>query len=188
MTCVFLIQMAAGRRLHSCRGIRRVREIADRRRRASRRQGFATLRKKVRSIRSNRLLFSDNHADVIITPTFCFRQAFTKAVVLSLALATVQRLSGAGAIIQYTAKLFSISGSSVAPNTASIITGIFQLTGSGITIFLIDRVGRRILLLISSFVVVACLAMLTLYFYFLNKGAHIIYSCDMFVVCVAPTR
>ncbi|KAE9534532.1 hypothetical protein AGLY_008622 [Aphis glycines] len=96
--------------------------------------------------------------------------AFVKAVVLSLGLATAQRLSGAGAIIQYTAKLFSIAGSSVAPNTASIITGIFQLLGSGITIFLVDRVGRRKLLLVSSSVVVGCLAMLTLYFYFLNKG------------------
>ncbi|KAL5241838.1 hypothetical protein ACI65C_009248 [Semiaphis heraclei] len=114
------------------------------------------------------------------------KQAFTKAVVLSLALATVQRLSGAGAIIQYTAKLFSISGSSVAPNTASIITGIFQLTGSGITIFLIDRVGRRILLLISSFVVVACLAMLTLYFYFLNKGmlADSLKILPIIIVCM----
>ncbi|XP_026808278.1 facilitated trehalose transporter Tret1-like [Rhopalosiphum maidis] len=98
------------------------------------------------------------------------KRAFVKAVVLSFGLATTQRLSGAGAIIQYTSKLFSISGSSVAPNTASIITGIFQLIGSGITIFLIDRVGRRRLLLVSSSVVVACLAMLTMYFYFLNKG------------------
>lgn len=98
------------------------------------------------------------------------RRAFVKAVVLSLGLATAQRLSGAGAIIQYTAKLFSISGSSVAPGTASIITGIFQLLGSGITIFLVDRVGRRRLLLVSSSVVVGCLAVLTLYFYFLNKG------------------
>jgi len=95
-----------------------------------------------------------------------------KAVVLSLLLATAQRLSGAGAIIQYTAKLFCISGSSVSPNTASIITGIFQLVGSGITIFLIDKVGRRKLLLVSSSVVVACLAMLTMYFYFLNKGTY----------------
>uniref|UniRef100_A0A2S2NDY1 Facilitated trehalose transporter Tret1 n=1 Tax=Schizaphis graminum TaxID=13262 RepID=A0A2S2NDY1_SCHGA len=98
------------------------------------------------------------------------KRAFVKAVILSVGLATVQRLSGAGAIIQYTSKLFSISGSSVSPNTASIITGIFQLMGSGITIFLIDRVGRRRLLLVSSSVVVACLAMLTMYFYFLNKG------------------
>ncbi|XP_022182449.1 facilitated trehalose transporter Tret1-like [Myzus persicae] len=98
------------------------------------------------------------------------KRAFAKAVILSLGLATVQRMSGAGAIIQYTSKLFCLSGSSVAPNTASIITGIFQLIGSGITIFLIDRVGRRKLLLVSSSVVVACLAVLTMYFYFLNKG------------------
>ncbi|XP_025205479.1 facilitated trehalose transporter Tret1-like [Melanaphis sacchari] len=97
-------------------------------------------------------------------------RAFVKAIVLSLALATVQRMSGAGAIIQYTTKLFSISGSSVAPSTASIITGIFQLIGSGLTIFLIDIIGRRRLLLISSSVVVTCLALLTMYFYFLNNG------------------
>lgn len=101
---------------------------------------------------------------------FCNRHAVKKAVVLSLALATIQRMSGAGAIIQFTAKLFKISSSSIQPITASIITGIFQLVGSGITIALIDKVGRRKLLLISSSVVVACLTLLSLYFYCLNKG------------------
>lgn len=99
-----------------------------------------------------------------------YRRAFVKAIGLSLALATVQRISGAGAIIQFTAKLFKISGSSVEPITASIITGVFQLVGSAVAIGLVDRVGRRKLLLISSTVVVQCLIMLTLYFYYLNKG------------------
>lgn len=99
-----------------------------------------------------------------------YSRTFVKALVLSLVLATIQRLSGAGAIIQYTAKLFQISGSSVQPITASIIVGIFQLFGSGVALFLIDRVGRRKLLLVSSTVVVACLSSLTLYFYFYTRG------------------
>lgn len=99
-----------------------------------------------------------------------YSQTYVKAIVLSIALATIQRMSGAGAIIQFTAKLFKISGSSVEPITASIITGIFQLIGSGVAIFLIDKVGRRKLLLISSAVVVGCLSLLTWYFYVLTKG------------------
>lgn len=102
-----------------------------------------------------------------------------KALILSTALATIQRMSGAGAIIQYTTKLFEISGSSVQPITASIITGVFQLIGSGVTIALIDKVGRRKLLLVSSVVVVACLSMLTLYFYYLNKGSCNLYLNDI---------
>jgi len=47
MTCVIVMQMAAGRRFRRYLGIRRVRETSDRRRRASRRQGIATPRKKV---------------------------------------------------------------------------------------------------------------------------------------------
>jgi len=48
MTCVIVMQMAAGRRLRRYRRIRRVRETADRRRRASRRQGITIPRKEVR--------------------------------------------------------------------------------------------------------------------------------------------
>lgn len=95
---------------------------------------------------------------------------------MSLALATVQRMTGAGAIIQFTSKLFQISGSTVQANTASIITGIFQLAGSGVSIALIDKVGRRKLLLISSLVVAVCLTMLTVYFYYLTTGNHILHT------------
>lgn len=95
---------------------------------------------------------------------------------MSLALATVQRMTGAGAIIQFTSKLFQISGSTVQANTASIITGIFQLAGSGVSIALIDKVGRRKLLLISSLVVAVCLTMLTIYFYYLTTGNHVLHT------------
>jgi len=102
-----------------------------------------------------------------------YSRTFMKAVILSFTLATIQRMSGAGAIVQFTAKLFQISGSSVEPITASIITGIFQLAGSGVAIFLIDNVGRRKLLLVSSTVVVVCLSSLTIYFYYLTRGINI---------------
>lgn len=102
---------------------------------------------------------------------------------MSLALATIQRMSGAGAIIQFTAKLFKISGSSVQPITASIITGVFQLFGSVGALVLIDKMGRRKLLLISSTVVTACLFILAIYFYYLNKGKFILrtqYAAERF--------
>jgi len=89
---------------------------------------------------------------------------------VSLALATAQRMSGAGAVVQFTATLFKISGSSVEPITASIIAGVFQLIGSAVACVLVDRVGRRKLLLTSSFAVVHCLTVLTGYFYCLDKG------------------
>ncbi|XP_050436606.1 facilitated trehalose transporter Tret1-like [Adelges cooleyi] len=117
---------------------------------------------------------------------FYSKRIYAKAIVLSIALVTIQRLSGAGAIIQYIVKLFKISGSSIEPSTASIITGTFQVLASGASILLVDRVGRRKLLLASSSVVVVCLAMLTLYFYCLKIGLlanSFLKIMPVFIVC-----
>ncbi|XP_050422959.1 facilitated trehalose transporter Tret1-like [Adelges cooleyi] len=105
-----------------------------------------------------------------ISKTRIDKKVMHKAVIISFGLVLAQRLSGAGGVIQYTVNLFEMTGALIDPNTASIIVGVFQLVASWVSILLIDRTGRRTLLLISSSVITVCLAMLTCYFYLLHRG------------------
>ena len=57
--------------------------------------------------------------------------------------------SGNTVIMQYTAFIFSIAGSSLPPNDAAIIIAGMQVLGILIMGLLVDRVGRRFLMLTS---------------------------------------
>ncbi|XP_025417244.1 facilitated trehalose transporter Tret1-like isoform X2 [Sipha flava] len=94
-----------------------------------------------------------------------------KVIFITFGLVFAQRMSGAGAIIQYSDSLFEMSASNIPPDAACVIIGVFQLAGSGLSFFLIDKIGRRTLLLISSGVITICLMMLTIYFKLSNSGA-----------------
>lgn len=58
--------------------------------------------------------------------------------------------------ISYAETIFRISGSSLSPNTAAIIVGAIQLFGSYLSTSLMERLGRRPLLLISSLGMCIC--------------------------------
>lgn len=61
--------------------------------------------------------------------------------------------------------IFEISGSSLSPDMGSIIIGVIQVIGSYMSTILIDRLGRRSLLLISTLGSSFCLLILALYCY-----------------------
>lgn len=60
--------------------------------------------------------------------------------------------------ISYTEMIFKISGSSLSPNSSAIIVGVIQVFGSCLSTTLVERIGRRPLLLTS------CLGMGTCHF------------------------
>lgn len=61
--------------------------------------------------------------------------------------------------------IFEMAGSSLSPSMGSIIIGIIQIIGSYMSTLLIERLGRRSLLLISTFGTSFCLSLLSLYYY-----------------------
>lgn len=101
-----------------------------------------------------------------------FRKFWWKVIFITFGLVITQRMSGAGPIIQYSDSLFEMSASNIPPNIACVIIGVFQLIGSGLSFYLIDKVGRRTLLLISSGVITICLMMITIYFKLSNSGIY----------------
>jgi len=99
-----------------------------------------------------------------------FRKFLARVTIIAFGLVLVQRMSGAGGVIQYSSSLFKISGTTIDPNTACIIVGAFQLAASGLSFLFVDKVGRRTLLLISSAIVITCLVFLVAYFSLVENG------------------
>lgn len=72
-----------------------------------------------------------------------------RAMLIGPTLMAVSQFSGTFILVSYAATIFKVSGSDLNPNLSSIILGCLQITGTISTYFLIDRIGRRVLLTIS---------------------------------------
>lgn len=95
------------------------------------------------------------------------------AVLISLGLMLFQQLSGINAVIFYAASIFKMAGSSVDENLASIIIGIVNFVSTFIATAIIDRLGRKMLLYISSVAMIITLVSLGAYFYVKDSGVDV---------------
>jgi SP family facilitated glucose transporter-like MFS transporter 8 len=96
-----------------------------------------------------------------------------RALIIGLVLAANLQLCGIFAVISYTVNIFQEAGSDLSPNIATILIGAVQLAGSCASSLLIDKAGRKILLLISNFCMTTCLITLGGFFFFKNQGSNV---------------
>ncbi|XP_046992903.1 facilitated trehalose transporter Tret1-2 homolog [Schistocerca americana] len=88
-------------------------------------------------------------------------RAARRAMVCALGLMVFQQWSGVNAVIFYSQKIFNNAGASfMSPSTATIVIGVVQLAATAVSAALVDRLGRRALLLVSAAVMSACLGLL----------------------------
>jgi len=71
--------------------------------------------------------------------------------------------------ISYSESIFKMSGSSLSPNTSAIIIAVIQLFGSWLALFLVERAGRRPLLLVSSAGMCVCHCAIGVFFYLQDR-------------------
>lgn len=90
---------------------------------------------------------SDQHR--LTWKDFCSKDA-RKGLGIGIFLMVLNQFSGALAIITYSANVFQESGSDLTPNVSSIIVALIQLLGTIVSFVLVDNLGRKILLLIST--------------------------------------
>ncbi|XP_045448033.1 facilitated trehalose transporter Tret1-like isoform X2 [Melitaea cinxia] len=106
-----------------------------------------------------------------------FGQLFTRkylpAILISLCLMLFQQLSGINAVIFYASRIFKMAGSSVDENVSSIIIGVVNFVSTFIATAIIDRLGRKMLLYISSVAMIITLVTLGSYFYVLEAGTDV---------------
>ncbi|XP_037091793.1 facilitated trehalose transporter Tret1-like [Pollicipes pollicipes] len=88
-----------------------------------------------------------------------------RPLIMSLMLMLLQQLSGINAVIFYTTDIFKDAGSSIDPNLATIIVGLVQCLSTFAGVVLVDRLGRKVLLILSDVIMGVCLLALGIYFY-----------------------
>ncbi|XP_052842873.1 facilitated trehalose transporter Tret1-2 homolog [Drosophila gunungcola] len=98
-----------------------------------------------------------------IGKTLC-RKVTLKGLFLSITLMIFQQFTGINAIVFYTTFIFMSAGSSLEPRFSTIVVGIVMAVSTVISIFLIERLGRKILLLISALMMGISTLIMSLYF------------------------
>lgn len=72
---------------------------------------------------------------------------------------------------------FQSANTQLSPDLSTAIVGIVQVFATFLSVVIVDRLGRRILLLISQLIVIVCLFSLGYYFYMkdldVNSVAHL---------------
>ncbi|CRL01368.1 CLUMA_CG014389, isoform A [Clunio marinus] len=85
-------------------------------------------------------------------------------LIISLGLMFFQQFSGINAVIFYTQGIFETAGSTLDPKICAIIVGVVQVIMTVGSALLIEKAGRRILLLQSSVIMGLCLVAIGVYF------------------------
>lgn len=119
------------------------------------------------------------------------RKTTTRGLVISMGLMFFQQVSGINAVIFYTNAIFDAANTGIEPGLATIIIGVMQVVATFVSTIIVDRAGRRILLLISDSVMALCTLALGIYFYMQNEnedsvknlGWLPILSLCVFIVC-----
>ncbi|XP_012287766.1 facilitated trehalose transporter Tret1 [Orussus abietinus] len=84
-----------------------------------------------------------------------------------------QQLSGINAVIFYTAIIFQAAGSSLKPDIAAIVVALVQMVMSAVAALIVDKAGRKPLLMFSSSVMACSLFALGLYFKLQRDGTDV---------------
>jgi len=97
-------------------------------------------------------------------------EIFTQAVYLkpfgiSLCLMLFQQLSGINEVLFYMNDIFAAANSSLDPSIANFIVNTMQVVATGAAVILVDKLGRRILLFASGFLMSVCIFGLGAFFY-----------------------
>lgn len=98
-----------------------------------------------------------------------FKQALSKksskkAIFIGLSLMFFQQLSGINAVIFYTSSIFNDANVSLQPEIATIIVGVIQVIATFIATATIDKIGRKILLVLSGALMALCTLSLGIFY------------------------
>lgn len=87
-----------------------------------------------------------------------------RSLIIILGLGAAQQLCGSQAVIAYSHRIFEEVGSTLGASDASIVLGVIQLVTAAFSSSIVDRLGRRPLLLISTSGAAICNTIVGLYF------------------------
>lgn len=92
------------------------------------------------------------------------RKPSLKGSVMLLVLHVGQQLSGINVVMFYAHEIFAQAGSSLRSGISSIILGIVQIIATAVCTAIVDKVGRKILWIVSISIMIVCLVLLGVFF------------------------
>jgi sugar porter (SP) family MFS transporter len=112
------------------------------------------------------------HSQTLQTSEPLFQRSLRLPIFLAVTVALFNQLSGINAILYYSNDIFAAAGlSRLSTFSQSIYIGLANLLGTGIGMLLIDKLGRKTLLLIGAVGTFACLLMTAMIFHSgVNQG------------------
>ncbi|XP_072762131.1 trehalose transporter 1-like protein [Anoplolepis gracilipes] len=100
-------------------------------------------------------------------------KAGRRAAVTCVGLMFFQQLCGVDAVLFYTVNIFQAADSTIDPFLATIVIGLTEVVMTIFVATVIDRFGRKPLLVISGAFMTICLAILGYYFKFKDEGSDV---------------
>lgn len=97
-----------------------------------------------------------------------------KALMILIGLKTVQQMSGISAMLVYTELIFQEASGGLSASVSAIIVGAVLFIFSLVSAIVVDYVGRKPLLIISSFGCAVALAAQAAYFYYKDLGVDMV--------------
>jgi Na+/melibiose symporter-like transporter len=92
------------------------------------------------------------------------RTSSRKAMLIAFGLMFFQQLSGVNAVIFYTTTIFSEAKFDLKPESATIVIGVIQVLSTIVATMTVDKVGRRLLLVVSDSLMAICTLTLGVYY------------------------
>lgn len=92
------------------------------------------------------------------------RKRYWFPLMVGIGLLMLQQLSGINGVLFYSSNIFASAGLS-SSNIATFVLGVIQVIATGVTTWLVDKAGRRVLLIISSSAMTVSLFLVALAFY-----------------------
>ncbi|XP_002138561.2 facilitated trehalose transporter Tret1-like [Drosophila pseudoobscura] len=120
------------------------------------------------SAESNQMASEGNKEKVKPMQALC-RKNTLKSLGISMMLMVFQQVTGINAIIFYSTGIFTDAGTGFSPAISTIIIGVVMVIATIVSIMLIDRVGRKILLLVSAALMFVTTLIMAVYFQWLLK-------------------
>lgn len=93
-----------------------------------------------------------------------------RGILLGVLLMAMTQFCGSFAIVNYSASIFEAAGSTLHPNVCGMIVAALQSLSTVVFISLIDRVGRKVLIMASGVATSVALAVLGGYFFAQHSG------------------
>ncbi|PSN46549.1 hypothetical protein C0J52_19711, partial [Blattella germanica] len=112
-------------------------------------------------------------SEIGVMKSLLFEKGSRRALIIGLVISAVIILDGTYVILSYNATIFEMSGSQIPSNISSIINGSMSVLASSFSSFVVDRVGRKLLLIVSLTAMGTSLFILGVYFYLLETGSDL---------------